>query len=201
MSAGGYIKGGFRRGGRRNKGLTMRKTLRQTLEENQMQSDFLSDLMGNPRRENKMLQELGPKKERTPKKEKEFKLVSPPQPLESDIQKAIITYLLKHPKIGLVERINSGAASGEDAQGNKTFVRFHKIYAHNLRKVDLECTLKGPHIGGKRLVIEVKRPPWTKPRDQREREQENYINHVYSLGGYGLFACSLEQVICYLDKI
>lgn len=197
MSSGGYIKGGFKRGGRRsrgNKGLIMHKTLRQILEENQKQADFLCDLMGNPRRENKMLQKLGQKKE------KEFKLVSPPQPLESDIQKAIITYLLKHPKIGLVERINSGAASGEDAHGNRTFVRFHKIYAHNMRKVDIECTLKGPH-GGKRLVIEVKRPPWTKPRDEREREQENYINHVYSLGGYGLFACSLEQVIDYLDKI
>lgn len=132
---------------------------------------------------------------------KPFKLTPPPAPLETDIQRAIIEFLLRHPKIGLVERINSGAAVGENSHGKKTFVRFNKIYAHNLRRVDIDCTLTGPSIGGKRFVIEVKRPPWTKPTDQREIEQANYIDLIYSLGGHGMFAVSVEQVAAYLDKI
>lgn len=187
--------------GRARRGLTVKKSLRQTLEENQAVNDFYSDLMGKPRVHNKLLAEMGPKKEAKARKEPVFKLTHPPLPLEKDIQKSIIEMLLKHPKIGLVERINSGAAVGEDSRGNKTFVRFNKIYAHNLRKVDIDCTLKGPIIGGKRFVIEVKRPPWTKPTDQREIEQANYIDLVYSLGGYGMFAVSVDQVLSYLDKI
>lgn len=119
---------------------------------------------------------------------------------ESDIQRDIIAMLRVHPKVASVERHNSGTAMEIDSDGNKRFVRYNTVYkvrGVRMRKVDIDCTL----INGKRFVCEVKKPPFTRPRDQREYEQENYINHVRAATGYGLFATSVIEVDAALEAI
>jgi hypothetical protein len=122
------------------------------------------------------------------------------QPLESEIQSAIVAGLRMHSAVGMVERINSGTATETNADGSRRFVHFHYIYPNHggrMRAVDLSVTLKN----GKRFVVEVKRPPWSKPRDTREHEQSAYIDHVIACGGYGMFATSWDQVSAELARI
>ncbi len=119
---------------------------------------------------------------------------------ESGIQRDIIAMLRAHPKVASVERHNSGTAMEMDSDGNKRFVKYNTVYkvrGVRMRKVDIDCTL----INGKRFVCEVKKPPWARPRDQREYEQENYINHVRQATGYGLFATSVLEVDAALAAI
>ena len=120
-------------------------------------------------------------------------------PLERDVQKQIIDGLRRHPKVGMVERINSGSAVERNADGSERHIQFHHVYSVNgvrMRAVDISCTLK---VGGMRFVIEVKRPGWKAPRGEREEAQDAYIKHVRACGGMGMFATSWEEVCAALD--
>ena len=95
-------------------------------------------------------------------KKREPRTEAPNIPLEKDVQKAIIDMLLRHPKIGLVERINSGTMQSDNGDGTTRYTQFNKVYgrASNGEYMDMPdvcCTLKGQ---GRRFVIEVKRPGW-----------------------------------------
>jgi len=111
---------------------------------------------------------------------------------EAEIQKAIIRFLLQHPAVAMVERINSGAVYGD--AGN--FIRFHtlmlpKRYRHiRMRVVDLNVMLND----GRRMAIECKRDGWKSPMGDREREQAAYLAHVREAGGIGIFATCVEDV-------
>lgn len=169
-----------------------REDFRERLAANQKSLDILAALTGKPRI---IINMPPPRKKRAPKSH-EFKLTEN-RPLESDIQKDIIKMLLAHPKVGLVERINSGAAMETSADGSTRYIKFNRIYAHGMRKVDLDCTL----MDGRRMVIEVKRPPWKLPKDDREKEQAAYIAAINRLGGFGMFATSVESVLAALEKL
>jgi len=112
--------------------------------------------------------------------------------LESEVQREIIAYLLRHPSVVMVERINSGAVYG----AGDNFIRFHHLMlpaafkSVKMRVVDLNVMM----FDGKRMVIEVKREGWKKPSDQREVEQYNYLIHVTDHGGCGIFASCVEDV-------
>jgi hypothetical protein len=117
--------------------------------------------------------------------------------LEAKVQSEIIDYLLRHPAVALVERINSGAVYN----ANGAFIRFHHIYTpkqfktlpierSKFRAPDLHVTL----TDGKRCVIECKAESWQKPCNEREYEQANYIAHIIAHGGIGFFAASVEAV-------
>jgi len=97
----------------------------------------------------------------------------------------------------MVERINSGSAYGDGGQ----YVKFHWLYIpkwHRIEKQssagyrvpDLRCLL----VGGKTLFIEVKREGWTKPNDQREHEQDNYLSLARHCGCIAIFATCIEDV-------
>lgn len=116
---------------------------------------------------------------------------------EAEVQSEIIDYLVRHPSVALVERINSGAVY--NASG--AFIKFHHIYTPKrfkngsqqrvgFRAPDLHVTL----IDGKRCVIECKAEGWTKPCNEREYEQRNYIEHIVQHGGIGFFANSVDVV-------
>lgn len=126
-------------------------------------------------------------------------------PLEKDVQAEIIAGLLSHPLVGLVERVNSGSALEQNRDGSSRYIAFNVVYQphgtpcdETMVAVDISCTLK---VSGQRFVIEVKRPGWKHPRDKRERGQAAYIQHIISLGGFGLFATSWEQVRARLSEI
>jgi hypothetical protein len=169
------------------------ESLRDKLLRSKRSLDLYADLAGKPRMEIAM---PPPPKQRAP-------AGANGEPLESDIQRAIIDGLTWHPMVALVERINSGVAVERSAEGKPRYIEFSRVEfaraadRRAMRSVDLSVML----IGGKRLVIEVKRPPWRKPRDDRERAQQAYIDHVVQFGGYGLFATSWDQVATYLKEI
>jgi len=115
-------------------------------------------------------------------------------PLEREVQREIIDGLRSHPLVGLVERVNSGTAVEQNADGTQRYVEFHRVYPVAgvfFAAVDIHCTLRS---GGRRFVIEVKRPGWKEPRGKRELAQAAYINHVIICGGFGMFATSWRQV-------
>lgn len=111
-------------------------------------------------------------------------------PTEAETQRAIIAFLCVHPKVALVIRFNSGAV-----QSDKYYVEFSHIYSRGfngekMRLPDIYALLKN----GRTLWIEVKREGWTKPKDQREIEQANFLNHIRACGGIGIFATSVADV-------
>ena len=116
---------------------------------------------------------------------------------ESEVQSEIIDFLLTHPAVILVERINSGAVYN----ANGGYIQFHHIYLPKrfksspidrvkMRAADLSVTLRD----SKRMVIECKREDWVKPCNEREIEQQNYITHICDNGGIGFFAASVDDV-------
>lgn len=111
-------------------------------------------------------------------------------PLESDVQKAIITYLLHHPSVAWVTRINQGQAVEHSANGEARYIQFAKLYKRGCRLVDIDGQLKD----GRRLAIEIKRPGWKAPHGERELEQAAFLAMVRDYGGIGLFATCIEHV-------
>ena len=119
---------------------------------------------------------------------------------EATIQRDIIAFLRKHPKVSIVERHNSGKAMEMNSAGEKRFIAYNTVFkvgGVRMRKSDIDCQL----TNGKRLCIEVKRAGWTHPSNQREIEQENYIKHVRAATGYAMFATSVAEVAAMLDSI
>lgn len=72
------------------------------------------------------------------------------EPLEGDIQRAIIKYLAVHPKVAFVGRFNSGVAVATDNHGNTRYTRYNTIKGFP----DIHFLLKGGRAG----YCEVKRP-------------------------------------------
>lgn len=119
---------------------------------------------------------------------------------EATIQRDIIAMLRKHPKVRIVERHNSGMAMETNSAGEKRFISYNTVFKVNgvrMRKSDIDCTL----TNGKRFVVEVKREGWTRPKNERETEQQNYIEHIRAATGYGMFATSMAEVEAMLDAI
>ena len=119
---------------------------------------------------------------------------------EATIQRDIIAFLRKHPKVRIVERHNSGTAMETNSAGEKRFISYNTVFKVNgvrMRKSDIDCT----STNGKRFVVEVKRAGWTRPKNERETEQQNYIEHVRAATGYGMFATTVAEVEAMLQTI
>lgn len=108
----------------------------------------------------------------------------PDIPLEADISKAVSQYLAVHPKVKFAVRQNSGAATMTGKGGAQIPVWFYRFAARKgveMRITDYwGLTNESP---SRMFALEIKRPGWTKPTDQREREQANFIE-VVGLGGF-----------------
>lgn len=117
--------------------------------------------------------------------------------LEADVQSEVIDFLLRHPRVALVERINSGAVYNP----NGSYVQFHYVYVPKRFKSSpiaplkmLASDLSVTMDDGKRCVIECKREGWTKPCNEREYAQARYLNHIDANKGIGFFAASVDVV-------
>ena len=119
-------------------------------------------------------------------------------PLESEVTAAISKLLAVHPKVLIAIRMNSGMASYEAASGRYAPVHFHKWlrYPEKMRMPDFIGWL----TDGRPFAIEAKRPTWTRPRDDREREQAMYLEAMRDIGGIGIFATSADWVAEALGK-
>lgn len=114
---------------------------------------------------------------------------------------------LAAPTIGCaLYRNNSGATLDETGR----MIRYGLANdSKRLNEVFKSSDLIGPspilirphHIGrtlGIFTAVEVKEPSWTKPKNERERAQSNFLMTVERFGGIGMFCTSVDQ---YLNRI
>ena len=124
-----------------------------------------------------------------------------PRSLEGSVIAAISELLAVHPRVIWAARFNSGAASYEAASGKYAPVWFHKFLRspEKMRMPDFFGIVQMVPIqtfaySDLILAIEAKVPGWTKPRDDREREQAAFLAMIRSAGGIGIFATDAAQV-------
>ena len=127
-----------------------------------------------------------------------------PRSLEGPVVAAISELLAVHPRVIWAARFNSGAASYEAASGKYAPVWFHKFLRapEKMRMPDFFGLGGGISKPEHRLIInnaypiaiEAKAPGWTKPRNDREREQEAFLVMIRDCGGIGIFATDAAQV-------
>ena len=131
-------------------------------------------------------------KERHPEPKKRAtrlpRLDAPTEPLERDIQSAIIEALELHPRVIKVVRCNSGGSMYRGKDG-----REHLVLFTSEPVVDLHIMLRNP---GRLGWLEVKRPSFKGvPRDLREEKQARFLAAVREAGGIGCFVRSVEEAI------
>ena len=107
------------------------------------------------------------------------------EPLERDIQKAIIQALRLHPRVLKVTRFNSGGSMHRDRYGNEQLVLFSSEPVP-----DLFVLLKGGFAW-----LEVKRPSFKATRDEREERQARFLACVREAGGIGCFVRSVDEAL------
>ncbi len=125
-----------------------------------------------------------------------------PRSLEGPVVAAISELLAVHPRVIWAMRINSGAAIYPDKMGKPVPVWFHKFLRspEKMRMPDfMGIIMRGEFDGHypfktRNIAIEAKAPGWTKPRDDREREQAAFLSMIRDAGGIGMFATDVAQV-------
>lgn len=114
------------------------------------------------------------------------------QPLEADVIRAVSELLRAHPRVSYALRMNSGAASYEAKSGKYAPVWFH-VWVRSPQPCRMPDFF-GATIDGCTLAIECKRHGWSKPTDERERQQGAFLNIVRELGGIAAFVTNAQQV-------
>ena len=122
-----------------------------------------------------------------PPKRRLPRLDAPTEPLERDIQSAIMEALEIHPRCVKVIRCNSGGSMYRGKDG-----REHLVLFTSEPVVDLHVMLCNPAGWG---WIEVKRPSWKHPTDARETRQAQFLDAVRRAGGIGAFVRSVEEAL------
>ena len=112
-------------------------------------------------------------------------LDAPHKPLEREIQKAIIEALRLHPRVLKVVRFNSGGSMHRGANGKEYLVMFSSEPVP-----DLFVLLRGGFAW-----LEVKRPGWRQPTDEREMRQSRFLATVREAGGIGCFVRSVDEAL------
>ena len=174
--------------------LGFRKSFREQIEAAN-KADRYYALMAGKEPQNQTV--LPPKRER-----------AAPRKLEAPVVAAISELLAVHPRVIWAARFNSGMASYDAGTRKYAPVWFHKflrspekmrmpdffglyldkkLYPTDLQVVNVRQVMLP-------IAIEAKAPGWSKPRDDREREQAAFLAMVRNAGGIGIFATSAEQV-------
>lgn len=133
-----------------------------------------------------------PAAEKAPPKRKPLKLALC-EPSEAAVLDAIRRLLRVHPAVAWHTRINSGAMTVRTDDGRQRFVRFHDCPGMS--------DILGQLVSGKLLAIEVKRPSWRGPSDEREQLQAEFIRRVCEAGGLAFTARSVEEALVYLGPL
>lgn len=119
--------------------------------------------------------------------------LSRPEPTEAQVQASIRALLAAHPLVAWHGRINSGRAWLKGAGGKERPVQFHDVPGMS----DIIGQLKD----GRFLAIEVKRPSWKGPSDEREQRQAAFLERVRAHGGVAFFAKRVDDVIAHLGGV
>jgi len=102
-------------------------------------------------------------------------------PLEKDVQAAILEALQFHPLVAWAARMNTGAAKFKDAKGKARFVRFGFPGMSDII---------GQFKDGTFLAIEAKRPKGEGPTD----DQKAFMETVNNNGGRAGVARSVDDI-------
>jgi hypothetical protein len=171
------------------RGFRRRKTLRETLLESQRGLNMWAALTGKP-----ALQLDIPEKRTRKDSAVDIDAVhrKQPVPLEKEVLRSIGELLAVHPAVLFALRMNSGAASYEAASG-----KFAPVWFHVWVRSPQRCRMSdffGATVDHRMLALEVKRPGWTKPTDERERQQAAFLETIRGAGGIGAFVTSSDEV-------
>jgi len=114
-----------------------------------------------------------------PPKKKKAKRAST-HPLEADVQRAILDYLLMHPRVAWAQRINSGRVRTE--------------HGRMFKGADAGTSdIIGMLVGGRFLAVEVKRDGKA-ARNNTSDDQWLFIKVINDNGGLAFVAWSVEMV-------
>ena len=121
---------------------------------------------------------------------------------ESEVQKNIINFLMRHYRVVLVIRTNSGAV-GADGR----YIEFNHVYLPHRFRAEWPAVTPKMLISDLQVIltdaqfaaIECKPEKWMRSygdsdKAVREQGQENYLLHVRACGGIGIFARSIDDV-------
>jgi hypothetical protein len=111
-------------------------------------------------------------------------------PHESEVQSTVLALLARHRQVRRAWRVNSGAMKVKGKDGRERYVRFNTCPGHP--------DVAGYLVDGRALYIECKRPGWTKPTDEREREQAAFIADAIAAGCVAFFARGIDDVLARL---
>ena len=164
------------------RGIGFRKSVRQQRESsNATQSWYASAMDDGPRKDAAMERLAAERAAIKPKRVRGAR-----RDLEGPVVKAISQLLAVHPRVLWAARFNSGAA------GEFSHIWFHKFLRmpEPMRMPDFFGLLI---YRGVPFAIEAKAPGWTKPTDQREREQAAFLKMIRDCGGRAGFATSVEE--------
>lgn len=172
---------------------TAKKSLRETLADNQKAMRYYAAMSGKPSHEPALV--MPPKKERVTRE--------PSDDTEAPVLRAVGELLAKHHTVLFAIRQNSGMryseytnAAGEKKESYTWFYKWARRRSKNMRITDYWGLL----TDGRMFAIECKRPSWTKPTDDREREQLEFILTVRYAGGLAGFARSADEAQSILTK-
>lgn len=120
--------------------------------------------------------------------------------LERDVLTEVSELLAVHPAILFAVRQNSGALyyqRGDQRGGKSVPVHFFKWLRRRtqMRLVDIW----GATTDGRLLAIELKKPSWGGPSDDREREQRAFLECILTAGGRAGFARSASEALGIID--
>ena len=153
-----------------------KKSLRETFAENAAAEKLWAAMHGKP------LRDMSP----APAKRTRSAAVNKPTETEADALKAITQYMNTRSDIVMLWRQNSGMAQSS----NGAPIYFYRwVKGRDMRIPDLV----GMDANGMMFAIEVKRPGWRKPSDQREIEQQNFLTMIQEHGGRAGFATCIED--------
>ena len=116
------------------------------------------------------------------------------KPLEADVISGVADLLRVHPLVEIAVRMNSGMVYNDNG-APVWFVRFIKPRS-GMRMPDFLAILKGGIV----CAIECKRPDWRGPKDDREREQDQFLLAVRKAGGRAGFATSVDMALRIIES-
>lgn len=159
-----------------------KKSLRDTLRENQRGLDHYALLYGK-----QQTQHIAVKPKR------EIVNHTDASELEASVISEVSSLLANHPAVLFAVRQNSGAAFLKGRDGKDMPVWFYRCITspEKMRISDFWGILRD----GRMFAFECKRRNWTHPTDQRETEQESFLDMVADSGGIGRFVTCAEDVL------
>ena len=111
--------------------------------------------------------------------------------LEKHVLAAVGELLAVHPKVLWAVRINSGAASYEAQTGKFRPIFFH-IWVRAPEPMRMADFI-GSDTEGRLILMEAKKPSWTKPTDKREEEQAKFLALARGVGARAGFVRSVDD--------